>query len=223
MVYQGTDGVSRGELSQTTLPQEPIRLQVPLDLTALERMKMLKEWMCSWIGPNHMFLEPAQWFVEGHDLRFEAERNGNRICSQDSTTYVWAPPPAIGDVAIEQIRYARLKRQTSLHVFVIPKLFYALFRRQLHKTMDIVLFLPPCFEFWPKSMHEPLIISFLFPYLGLTRGQLRTLQNCAMWAGNCKRCGKRRGWTEGIFCANFCWKVGNFQPCQRIGAVFVTL
>ena len=42
MIYQGTDGVSRGELSQKTLPREPIRLQIPLDLPAFERTNILK-------------------------------------------------------------------------------------------------------------------------------------------------------------------------------------
>ena len=29
----------------------------------------------------------------------------------------------------------------------------------------MILFLPPAFEFWDSSMHEPLIIAFAFPYL----------------------------------------------------------
>ena len=165
MIYQGTDGVSRGELTQNTLPRQPIRLQVPLNLTCLERSASLKQWISSWIGPKAVYLSTSQWYVEGHDLRYNVKDPTSEMFTYESATYVWTPPPAVGDVSLEQIRYARLKRQSSLHVFLIPKLFYALFRRQLFKTMDIVLFLPPRFDFWPDSMHEPLIIAFLFPFI----------------------------------------------------------
>ena len=61
----------------------------------------------------------------------------------DPSTYVWSPPPSIGDVALEQLRYARIKRQASIQVFLIPKLFLYLWCRQLYKAMDLILFLPP--------------------------------------------------------------------------------
>ena len=39
-------------------------------------------------------------------------------------------------------------------------------------------------------------------------------QNSWPPVGNCQNCGKRIKWTEGIFCANFCWSVGRYNQCQ---------
>ena len=118
-----------------------------------------------WIGLKWFHLTPSQWFVEGHDLRFTNSTSHSRPCTCEASTCVWSPPPYTGDVAIEQIRHARLKRQEHLHLFIILKLFYSLWRRQLFKCMDLVLFLPPQFNFWPSCMHEPLIIAFLYPFV----------------------------------------------------------
>ena len=78
--------------------------------------------------------------------------------------YLWAPQPCIANVALELLRTARLKRHQSLYVMIIPKLFYAHWRRQFHKAMDFILYLPPRWSFWSQSMHETLIFGFCFPY-----------------------------------------------------------
>ena len=88
----------------------------------------------------------------------QREMNFSRAC------YLWAPHPCIADVAIEQLRLARLKRHKSMHVMIIPKLFFSLWRRQFFKAMDLILYLPPRWDFWPSDMHEPLIFGFCFPY-----------------------------------------------------------
>ena len=85
--------------------------------------------------------------------------------SVETSTYLWSPPPSIADVALEQLRYARLKHQSSVHVFIVPKLFLNLWHRQFYKVMDLVLIAPPAFSFWPASMFEPLLIGFCFPLI----------------------------------------------------------
>ena len=162
MIVQGTDGLSRGAMKSGALSCQAIREHAPMHLSVLDRMDTLKDWIDSWLGSDRMFLEPQNWFVEGHDLRFEGQ---NRTLKIQSGTYVWTPPPAIADVALEQLRCARLKRHRSLHVVVVPKLFFSLWRRQLHKCSDMILCLPPGLHCWEKNMHEPLIIAFLFPYV----------------------------------------------------------
>ena len=79
-------------------------------------------------------------------------------------TFVWMPPPAAADVALEQLRFARSKRTASTHIFIVPRLFLTLFRRQMYKEADMILFVPPNLSFWPACMFEPLIIAFSFPY-----------------------------------------------------------
>ena len=95
-------------------------------------------------------------------------------------------------MAIEQLRLARLKRHNSIHVMIIPKLFYAVWRRQFCKVMDLILFLPPRWNFWDCDMHEPLIFGFCFPFCRhrpwrvkgtpKVRELERTVQ--PMWKGN---------------------------------------
>ena len=159
MIEQGTDGLSRGAVKVQGLNKKTLKEYAPLNLNALERCDVLLSWVKSWIG-SHFLLSPKHWFVEAHDLRFTPARN----IYTESATYLWIPPPCITDVALEQLRYARLKRQLSTHVMVVPKLFFGLWRRQLFKCMDMILFLPPGFHCWPSNMHEPLILAFAFPF-----------------------------------------------------------
>ena len=107
-------------------------------------------------------MEPEHWFLEAHDLRYEGL---NRELNIVPGTYVWTPPPAVTEVAIEQLRSAVLKRQRSFHVMIVPKLFFGVWRQQLCKCADMILYLPAGLTCWPKEMHEPLILAFVFPFI----------------------------------------------------------
>ena len=85
MIDQGTDGLSRGSVNTLGLNSQALRKHVPLNQRALERSNNLKEWMRSWVGKKHFFLEPKNWFVEAHDLRFEGRCNNLTI---EHTTYI---------------------------------------------------------------------------------------------------------------------------------------
>ena len=162
MISQGTDGVSRGDIKQVMTIDKPIRQLVPINISAMDLSATLREWMSSWCGGNALFLEPAQWFQDGHDIRFDNSSPPPRRMLHESGIYVWTPPPAIADVALEQLRHSRLKRQKSLHVVVIPRLFVYLWRKQLHKAADLVVTPPLGLSFWPNDMHGPLLIAFCF-------------------------------------------------------------
>ena len=164
MIRQGTDGVSRGDMSQALSVDKPIRELIPIDVSALDRCEGLTDWLKSWVGKSALFLEPAHWFLEGHDIRFDKSMPLPRAMLHESGTYIWTPPPAIADVAIEQLRYARLKRQKSLHIILIPRLFVYLWRKQLCKASDLVMTIPVGLSFWPCHMCEPLLIAFCFPF-----------------------------------------------------------
>ena len=49
----------------------------------------------------------------------------------ESGTHAWTPPTVDVDLALGQMCLARCKRKKSIHIVVIPKIFYALFRRIL--------------------------------------------------------------------------------------------
>ena len=88
-------------------------------------------------------------------------------------SFVWAPPPAAADVALEELRKARMKRQDSTHVFVCPRLLTTDWLRQLHKAADLVLEIPAGTSFWTKNMFEPLILGICFPFIDRRPWQLR--------------------------------------------------
>ena len=123
MIMQGTDGLSRGDATKTLLNTKPLRFYAPIHLNALERLEGLDQWIKSWSGSAAMFLNPENWFVEAHDLRFVGERRNLKI---ESGTYIWTPPPCITNVTLEQLRHARIKRKDSIHIMVVPNLFFSL-------------------------------------------------------------------------------------------------
>ena len=78
-----------------------------------------------------------------------------------------------GVEAVDMLRIARLKRQVSTHVFVIPKLLLPKWRKYIHKVADIVLECAVGQTYWPAEMHEPLLIGICFPFVSKTPWQLR--------------------------------------------------
>ena len=75
------------------------------------------------------------------------------------------PPPAAADVAVQELRKARHKRQQSCHVFVCPRLMKPLWFKQAYKAGDLLFDLPAGHPNWSSSRHEPLIVVVCFPYL----------------------------------------------------------
>ena len=69
----------------------------------------------------------------------------------------------------------RIKRQTSSHVFICPRLCVPLWWiKQLYKAADIVFEISPGKPGWPTSMHQPLLlIRLLIPFLREKPWQLR--------------------------------------------------
>ena len=152
---------------------------VPLHLSALERSCMLKEWIDSTF--NSPEIEPAQllapldWFEKGHDIvGGEYNLDGVWLPTYQKGRYVWCPPPAGGIIAVEQIRRARLKRQESTHIVIIPRLFTSKWRKQLRRVADLTLELPFLNNTWTQSeQHEPLTLAFIFPFLHSKPWQLK--------------------------------------------------
>jgi hypothetical protein len=117
-------------------------------------------------GLEMEFLEPKDWFSRGHD-HFGSVNNidGNWMTGIKAGLFVWTPPPAAADVALEELRQARLKRTCSIHLFVCPRLMEPIWRKHLHKSADLVLDIPCGTSFWSTNMFEPLILGVYFPYL----------------------------------------------------------
>ena len=127
MIAKGRDGVSRGKLPNKTLDRS-LQFFVPLNLSAIERSLSSLEWVHTWTGETFVNLQPKHYFAAAYDLRFIGKEN-KRNLSFESSTYSWTPPPLISDVTLEQLRHARSKRQTSIHIMIILKLFCSLWQR----------------------------------------------------------------------------------------------
>ena len=87
--------------------------------------------------------------------------------------YLWTPPPAAADVALEQLRQARHKRQDSFHIFACPKLLTPRWQKQLYKASDIVFVLPIGTVAWPTNRFEPCLVGLCFPFLRCRPWQLQ--------------------------------------------------
>ena len=78
------------------------------------------------------------------------------------------------EVALAEMRKARINRQQSAHsIFVCPRLCTSQWLRHLYKAADFVFEVPVGSEVWPSSMHEPLLIGILFPFIRVKPWQLQ--------------------------------------------------
>ena len=175
MIAQGTDGVSRGYLASGVMAGESMTGFVPIHISAMDRHPGLLPWILSWSASDGILLDPMGWFSQGHDIEGWLLHNDGfeRPVIRDGRTYVWSPPPFAADVALAELRKARIKRQSSTHVFVAPRLCTTLWLKQLHKASDIAFEILPGSRGWPKEMHEPLLIGIAFPFLRFAPWQMR--------------------------------------------------
>ena len=168
MITQGTDGLSRGIMLEGVMKGENMLTYVPLDKSALDVEPSLKIWLQSWLPKDKRaeYLTPAGWFERGHDINgYFKNDEGLSSPSVQAGTFVWAPPPAAAEVAIQELRKARHKRQKSLHVFICPRLLKPMWFKQASKAYDMIFDLKAGHPFWPSFHHEPLIVIVCFPYL----------------------------------------------------------
>lgn len=183
MIVQGTDGISRGRTNEGVMAGEMILSFIPTHLSAIDRSPKVWDWIVSWIGQQALLLKPIEWFERGHDITgWKKSNDGFWRTEIESGVYVWAPPPAAADVALEELRVARIKRQSSTHIFVVPRLMTPEWLKQLYKASDIVFSVPVGQSFWEKDMHEPLLIGIVFPFIRCKPWQLRAVPK--MYATN---------------------------------------
>ena len=158
MKAAGIDGLSRGDLLEGMMQSttDPWRF-IPLAQSANERMpQVLHGWINSWwsdlegkpwCGAALRLLTPTDWFT----------------LSEVNQPRLWMPPPAAMTTVLELFNDDRLVRPHFPHVFVVPRLMTHLWRKQLSKDADLIFSVACGPEFWPKEMHEPLIILIVLP------------------------------------------------------------
>jgi hypothetical protein len=108
----------------------------------------------AWCDAHLSVVQPDDWF----NMR---NLTGPRL---------WIPPPAAMLSVLEMFNEDRIVRPHLPHVFVVPRLMTHLWCKQLSKDADVVVFNVACGpDFWPKEMHEPLVVLIVFPLTHLHR------------------------------------------------------
>jgi hypothetical protein len=151
---------------------------VPIHLTSVERSPLdLVPWIRRWAGKDAVLLTEMGWFQEGHDLegwKLGVDGFSRPVIADTGKTYIWTPAPMAAEVALAEMRKARINRQQSAHsIFVCPRLCTSQWLRHLYKAADFVFEVPVGSEVWPSSMHEPLLIGILFPFIRVKPWQLQ--------------------------------------------------
>lgn len=168
MIAQGTDGVSRGFLMEGVMAGDDMLSFVDLGKSALERHPPLLDWIMSWAPEGQTeVLEPEGWFETGHGITGGELDNKNvwiPTHNPSNQCFIWAPPPAAADVALEELAKARHKRTDTYHIITIPRLMAPKWRRLFNKVCDFSFVVSPSLPFWPESMYEPLWVGVILPF-----------------------------------------------------------
>jgi hypothetical protein len=122
---------------------------IPLALTAIERQPELMEWVDSWWGTgNNSWLTPEGWYA-----------GSSRI-----GTYVWCPPPAAADAALEQLCKFHLKLPGGVaSLFIVPRLLTSRWRKRGFRVGKFSFTIPSATAVWKKGQHEPLLCIVCLP------------------------------------------------------------
>jgi hypothetical protein len=159
MIEQGTDGLSRGDFSSGVMAGKNFLALLPLNKGALDLSRGISTWIHEFL-PGQLkweVLTPQDWFTKGH-------QNGH---------FIWAPPPAIADVALEQMCESFLIRPWNAHIFLCPAHMTYRWRKQLRKVSDLVFTIPVGGLMWPDSLHEPLVFALTCPLLAYSPWRVR--------------------------------------------------
>jgi hypothetical protein len=218
MQAQGTDGVSRGQLTEGVMNGESMMSFVPMHESALDRSPKLKDWLKEFVSPDLEFLSADGWFERGHN-HFEkgkVHKDGHWRATLRCGKFVWAPPPSAALVALEELRKARIKRQNSTHVFVCPRLMTPEWLRQLNKACDVVITVPLGHPAWPTNMYEPLFVGIVFPFIRHQPWQLRGTPKMYAVERKLRRMWKAESFLDGSallrkFCKQ-CWGMDSMSP-----------
>ncbi len=172
MIQQGTDGLLQGLILKGVAVRQDMLAFVNLPLSANLQHPPILEFIKSWLEPAssgaaHVFQE-NQWFVEGHRIiggRKDHHGVWLPVHATNSKSYVWASPPVIANVALEECLKAVHKCTDAYHIFLIPRLYCPLWLCLFYKLSNFVFHFSPGLGYWPVSMHEPLFISISLPLL----------------------------------------------------------
>ena len=141
---------------------------VDLAKSAVERHPGVLDWIWSWTGREDLEpLTPEGWYEEGDGITGGSpDRRGVWIPTHGpkNEIFMWTPPPAVVDAALEELCKARHKRTDTFHVVAIPCLMNTHWRRLFNKVSDFTFSVSPGKSFWSTDMYEPLWVGIVLPF-----------------------------------------------------------
>jgi hypothetical protein len=180
MIQQGTDGLSRGDLTEGVMQGISMLLYVPLNSSAIQRSPPTLDWIRSWApNPSIVPLTPEEWFELGHGLAGGSYNHAGLWYPTPTheTCFLWDSAPAAAPTVIDELLLSWLKLTHLEHIFICPRLLTQYWRRKLHKVADVVIEIPAGVRpFWPLSMHEPLLLGLTLRFTSCSPWQLRLSQ-----------------------------------------------
>jgi hypothetical protein len=191
---QGTDGLSRGSFLEGVARGEDMLSFINLAQNAFERSPTLREFVTSWIKPvlgKIKILDIEEWFQEGQGI-VGGERDHNGVWipkhATNGRSYVWAPPPVIADVALEECMKAIHKRTDAYHVVLTPHLCSPLWLQMLCKLSDVVLKFLTGYDIGPLICMNLCSLVSLFLFSPEVPGLFEECRCWWDWSGNCNKC-----------------------------------
>ena len=153
--------------------------------------------------------------MEGHEIvGYRVNADGFRVLLLRSGSFVWSPPEAAENVAVEELRRARHKTQSFLHIYICLKRLKYIggsesFTRQ---QADLVVAIKAGNLTGIKpNMNHPSLVFVLPTYL-LAHGRSEISPPFWMWEGYfVEREGTMKA-PKGIFCGNSAYKRNPWSP-----------
>ena len=151
LIYQGTDGLSRGQKNAGSLSGDvvDVRGYNPLAAAPAPVPGPLKRWVTARHGDLAELWQPRQWTADY--IRGKAT--------------LWMPPPLLAREAIRRfLRHRMVAPSTTTAVFLLPRRYTAPWRRLLRhfRTSSIPA---GAGEHWQLAEHEPLIVAYCPPWV----------------------------------------------------------
>ena len=158
MKASGVDGLSRGDLTEGMMAGKDPLSYIPFHKGADERSGgKVSVWVRSW------------WTTKkGKDFGgfpLVAITKESMFGLRDlKAARLWIPPPTVMEVALELLCEDRLAHPQWPHVFVVPRFFTHLWRKDLMKDADVFFTVPANVPFWTSGQFEPLIVAIILPH-----------------------------------------------------------
>jgi hypothetical protein len=156
MIAQGTDGLSRGDLTTGVMRGDHMLDFVPLHLSVAERSPAHVSWLLDVCLPLG---QERRWTILLEDGWFTQPFHEDGV-------FFRAPPPCVADVAVNLATEAHHIRPWNAHVFLVPSLMMNRWRRQLSKAANLLVVLPFDDDLWPnEGQYERLTLAIICPLL----------------------------------------------------------